>query len=489
MARPTLLQNSFVAGMRRDFSRNQLPQGSCWDIKDYIPNEGAPLRGRGGYAYASPDLSTVNAATTYVTGGIFAPFSAAAANVCVDEDGRVYSFTAGAATDRTTVAGLGLQKQNPVFHANLVIFPSDDGTTLPAKWSGSGNIAALGGTPPAGQYATVFKDYTLLAGTAANPRRIIFSEPGNPDTTWDQTNAIWDVGTDIKGIAALRNVILVFQAGTTARLRGSIPPPDGDMALDDPVYDVGIADARSIAYWHERVIWASTEGIFRSDGSTLEDLTRRGSMLTYWQDLMATFSSTYIISGGVIRDSYILSVNDAGTPVQSFLIDMNSGSWFRLSNIDAHAFWGATGAVTDELYFGRRNGARVASVSSFWNPVSAVKNDANAVAVLPALETPFYEGPAGIKSWKRAYLGYELTDYGSDNPTFTAAYIKTPEETSYTSITGAGLAEGTTYTRSRFPLNVNAHGIGLRFLRSGAGDTLLYGIEAEFRAREQSRLA
>lgn len=474
--------------MRRDFARNQLPQGSCWNLVDYIPNEGAPIRQRGGYQYASPDLSTVNAASAYVTSGIFAPFSGGAQNVCVDEDGRVYSFTSGAASDRSTVAGLGSQKQNPVFHADLVVFPSDDGTTGPAKWSGSGNIAALGGSPPAGQYATVFKDYTVLAATAANPRRLFFSEPGSPDTTWDTTGAIWDVSTPVKGLAALRNVILIFQAGTTARLRGSIPPPDGDMALDDPVYDIGLVDARSIALWKERCIWASTEGIFRTDGSTLEDLTRRGSMLTYWQDLMSSYSSSYIVAGGVIRDSYILSVNDGTTFKDAFLIDLNTGSWFRVANLDAHAFWAATGAVSDELYFGRRGAPRVASVSSFWNPASAVKADADGDSVLPVLETPFYEGQPGLKSWKRVYVSYQLTDYGSDNPSITVSYVKTPEATSYTALSPT-LAETTTFERSRLGLGFDAHGVGLKLARTGAGDTLGYALEAEFHPREQSRLA
>lgn len=51
----------------------------------------------------------------------------------------------------------------------------------PIKWSGSGNAAALGGSPPNGEFCFQLNNYFFIGNTASNPSRIQWSILGNPE--------------------------------------------------------------------------------------------------------------------------------------------------------------------------------------------------------------------------------------------------------------------------------------------------------------------
>lgn len=483
MGKPTTLQTSFSGGMRRDISRNRMQDGSLWNAVDYIIEDGAALRGRGGWSNAA-SVSSVTASATQIKAGIYAPFGTPQ-NLCIADNGTLYKFTGVSSV--TSVTACNQPKQNPVFHNNLVVIPSPDGSTAVQKYDGSA-VASLGGSPPAGQYATVYKDYTLLGATSATANRTWFSSVGDPNSTWDVSAAgSWlQHSSPVRGYASLRNAVLVFHDATTTRIRGSIPPPDTDMTVDDPVFQVGIADARSIAYHGETAIWCATEGVFRSDGVALEDLSRKGGMKSYWEDLLASYSSTWTIAGGVLRDTYFICVMDGSTFKDAFAIDLTSYSWTRLSNVDALCFWQSVG-ILDELYWGRRGAGIVGSMASIWSPASGVKNDGDGDAVSPVLETPFYEGRPGLKQWVKGFVGIDVTDYASDNPTATVQAVWTPESISYETL--ATISETTAYSRERIDMNRRAHGVGFKLTRTGAGDTRVYSFEAEMYPLERSRVA
>src|SRR5207302_4607859 len=126
----------------------------------------------------------------------------------------------------------------------------------------------------------VYKDHALLAkqltnqnpsSTSAKLNRIWFSAAGDP-TTWDSAFGWWDTSDTIVGIAGLLNAILIFHSGSTERLRGTTPPPGSDMVLEPFMPNVGCIDPFSIAYWQNRVVWASSQWIHLSDGATVVDL-------------------------------------------------------------------------------------------------------------------------------------------------------------------------------------------------------------------------
>ena len=456
-----------------------MQDGSAWNIVDCLIEDGGPLRERGGWtAFASP-VSAITA-VSYVKAGIFAPFSAGAKNFCISDTNDAFTLTSGTAT--YAGSGIGAPKQNPIFHNNLVIIPSVDGAT--AIWTYNGSSFS-NPTTPHGQYACVYKDYTLLGASSASANRVWFSEPGNPTGTWDTTSSWLQFSHPVRGFASLRNAVLVFGDGVTSRIRGSIPPPDTDMVVDDPVFQVGVTDAKSIAYHGETAIWCSTEGVFRSDGVALDDITRKGGMKTYWEDLFSSYASTWTVAGGVLRDTYFISVMDGSTFKDAFMIDLTTFAWTRLSNVDALSFWQSVGSI-DELYWGRRGAGQVASTTSIWSPASGVKNDGDGDAVMAVIETPFYEGRPGLKQWVKGFVTLQVTDYSSDSPTATVGAVWSPEETSYTTLKSIS---STGFSRQRFDMNKRSQGVGFKITRANAGDLRFYSVEAEMYPLERSRVA
>lgn len=58
----------------------------------------------------------------------------------------------------------------------------------PIKWNGSGNAAALGGSPPSGNFGIAANNRFFIGNTATNPSRIAWSILGNPED-WSGTGS------------------------------------------------------------------------------------------------------------------------------------------------------------------------------------------------------------------------------------------------------------------------------------------------------------
>lgn len=516
MANTVGLQNAWHQGIKRDVARDRMPKNTLWDAVDVIANYGAPLRERGGWVNHSQSITAVTAGVDEVQAGVYATFSNSSGvetskNLAIARDANVstYLIDATAATAATLIGAGGAVgvSQNPVFHGGaaasaatavftgLVIIPYSQ-SVAPYKYDGT-TLATLGGTPPSSNYATVYKDYTVLGsggvGGIFYPNRIWFSPEGDPDcavssvTAWDTTDSWIDMSRGVKGLASTRNALLVFHDNAVTRIRGSIPPPDEDMVVDDGLFDVGLTEAFSIASHHDNVIWAAPEGVFRTDGAILDDMTRRGGMLRYWLDLMADATSSWTFAGAVIRDTYFLCVMDGSTFKDAFAINLLSLSWTRLSNVKARAMWAGQFNDADELYWGRKDAAFVCRMSTvFQVGDSTYKNDGNDTAVTSVIETPYYAlGKPGAKRVRRAFVTFDQSDYGTDNPTCDVSYILTPEETSYTS--AGSLSETAEMKRLTFDIRKQAQGVAFKFTRANAGDFSLHAVECECWEYEQTR--
>lgn len=483
MAKVQPLQRRFAKGMRRDTPRVDLPNDVAFNLIDWIPDHGAPLRKRGGDTYASQNLTSVKATASYVTAGIYAPFSGGGKNIAIDEDGELYVIVSDAST--TDVGAAVTVHQNPVFHRDRIIIPATGGSTTPKTYDGT-TLANLGGSPPTGTIAGVHKDRTIIARSNTNLNRLWFSDAGDPQA-WDTTNTYVDVSYPPTGLASIRNSILIFSIGATERLVGSTPPPGSDFTFG-PLFDEGVhvQTTRSICYWGDNILFANPSGVFITDGSALGDITKEAGMLTYWRDtVMASFSeATYNVCGGVYSGFYFLSIMDGATLIDAAMIDIARRTWYRLSNWDAWAMWSRSGP--DELYVGRRDAARVSKTSSIFSPTAANKNDADGAAVVPVYEGPFFQGDEmELIRWRRGYLEYDTRDAASDNPTLTLSYVTSPEATSYTAVATA-FSKTTVQTKARRDIGKKALGIGFKLHQTNASsDTRVYAVGAELHALEK----
>jgi hypothetical protein len=484
------LQLSWSLGMKRDVSRENMPQGSAWNLVDYFPDAlGAPLVKRGGWSYESANIAATTATAAYVIAGMYAPFSAAAKNLAVDEDGRLYSI---ASNGTVTDIGAAVTPKAPLsFHRNLAVITASNGTTAPKSYDGT-TLQDLAGSPPAGQFSSVYKDRTVLANSTAQPNRVYFSGAGDP-TSWDTTNGYIDADFPVTGIASLRNALIVFSAQQVERIIGSTPPPGTDMARQS-LYQPGCVDARSICIADDTCFFANPTGLYQTDGAAIVDVTDKGEMKRYWLELFSAYASTWTISCGRLRNWIIVSVMDGSTFKDAFAVHVYDRTWVRLSNIKAVMQWSSVSAAP-ETYFGYRGGAYVGELTSILSPAAGVKADADGTSVTPVLETPWFPIGPSKSPIRDIYVAYDLRDAASDNPTLTLSYVLSPENTSYTAVSDFSgsaytLAETSEFTRVRRNLRKAGFGVALKLAQSNASsDTRLYRLETDSHKREATRVA
>ncbi len=537
MAQPFTLQSSY-AGMAQDYSRDEMPPTSLWNLVDYIPNVlGAPLRKRGGWVNASSSLSVRKVMYGLMDSG-GAKLLAIDATTGTSAGQSLYSIneTTGATTliGSVTAASAGSAATSsagvptsivgkPVFYGKQWFIPvgySDsyvsagaitatssmnaavyDGATL-AKVS----VNASSGGASGARHAAVFRNRVALGNTPYSPRRIWWNIAGDRKATKFTDNHAWmDVPVHIQGMVGLPTVMLVWGLDKTIRIRGSIPPPGSDFVVDE-LTDQGCADARSISTWSGKAVWANTNGVFLTDGIQTIDLTQQAGMSNYYRTLLASFTTAWRLAGYVYRGYYFLSIADAsGAFVDCLVCDLRGRSFFRLSNMNIHDYAVGTGSAFQQFYAANAGSTRVIRLTDIFSPAAANKNDGDGTAVLPVVEYPTRRGflrimrrwvpTNGLTHWKRFYLTYDLRDAATDNPTLQIGYVETPEASSYTTLADT-LGESTAQDRGPFDFGPVGErngkivdGLGLKITQTAASsDTRIYGLEGEYEAVESSRL-
>ncbi len=483
MAEPTLLQEVYARGMVQDSARNQLPRGAVWNMTDYIPRLlAAALRKRGGWTNGSPA-----GGVGYAAGVAYAPFKAGDQLVKLNSAGTLYRVDSD--TSETLISGsVGVPVAPTWFHRDK-LFIAQFGQTL-IYYNGTA-IATLAGAPQAA-FGTVYKDRTVLGrakvGGTDFLERLYFSNAGDP-LTYDTTNSFISMSYPLVGAAALRNQILVFSIGHTERILGSTPPTATDIGDMEkaPLFDIGCLDARSIVIHGETVIFANGHGIYRTDGSVPENITKGGGLSRYWLDLMQAWQPGWVLASGEISENYVITVLDHnGVFKDCFALDLQSLAWTRFKNIPATMFAAAAG-VGEELYFSRRDASRIGRLAPIFRPTAANASDANGVAVEPTLEFPYFQAQPGRKRWLYAFLSYMLDDTGVDaNPTLELSVQLDPNEDGYTVLGSFG--ESAVTTREELPVRYDGLGASFKLRQVGASaDTRIGELEADVYALEPSR--
>lgn len=481
-----LAGRNFDQGYKSDIPRDQLGTGTAYRLRDYIPDLGAPLQKRGGYSFASTDLNGLSSAS-YVRSLGWVPFPADEHLIAVSESGKVYNisqFDGAHGTFIGATTGLG-SNHNPFWFNDLqgMVIPAN-GDNAVWKYYKSGGVyvtAALGGTPPHASVGAAWGDYLLLANGyisgVLTSNRIWISGVGAPET-WSVGTAFEDMPAEVVRIVPMWNTILVFGYADVWLITGDTPPPGGNWTQKTVFAGTGTMDGRSIVTYQGYAIWANNEGIFKSDGYTLTDLTARGGIQQRWAELVKNFnlSQGWSAAAGIFNGHYIITVYDnLGNFVTCQVCNIDRQVWFEFTNIPALNFahrGSAPGtslyAGVEESFFAHKTLPRAGSISSLWTPVSGNANDADGTAVLPQIELPFAKpGGTGMKQFRRAYFTYDIRTAGA-SPYLQADFCLSPEENApYTAMAGT---LPTTTRVMREPLEVRQRnvGVGLRLTQVGA---------------------
>jgi hypothetical protein len=473
-----LIESDASGGICRDAPRVSIPPKRLYDSTDYLLHQPGLAQKRGGTSYAGPALT----AATYAAAVKYAEFPAGAKLLGIGENGHLYTVTSGTTTDISTMGAAWATMDVPKLRVgggkNLLVITANDGTSAPKAYTGAA-VAALGGSPPAGKYAEVYKTRLVLANTAANPNRMYFSQTPDIESTWDTSNSYIDADYEITGMAALHNALLIFSKAHTERIIGATPPPDSDMDRA-PIGSVGCTDARSIVVQEDNCLFANPRGVYLTNGAGFASLTTEGQIESYWQGLFASYDpATWTISAGVFRSFYFVSILNGSTLVDTLMCNVPRRAWWRLTNIKAVMFGQAAGAA-EELYYADRATNRITALSGIFSPASGNKNDADGTAVTPTIEYRAIGDGTGIKSFGFSRVTYSMTDAASDNPSM-ALTVKTGVDADTSSTPAESpLAETTMKNRKRFTVFKDAQSVSIRLAQTNASaKTEINALEVE----------
>jgi hypothetical protein len=429
----TLAGRNFDAGYKSDIARDQLPVGSAYRMFDYIPQLGMPLRCRGGWGYATQNLNALSACND-AEAVAWAPFSLDPHLIVIADNGKLYNdkLLNGSASTYVGTTGFASITHRPFWFADLqgmVVLPpiSQAAPPAPQKYivlSGAGppatyQVTALGGSPPLASVGAAYGDWLLLAngwiGSVRYPNRIWASGVGTPEV-WTNTQNFFDLPEEIVRVIPLRTLILVFGYRNTWIITGTTPPPGGDWT-EMNAFSYGTMDGRSCVYYRDTVIFANNSGIYQTDGATLTDLTEEGGVRARWRQLVSTFnfSTGWSAAAGMYGSTYLIVVHDAqGNFVTCQVCDVDLKIWYEFTNIKAQMFAERqSGPGTsqadghEELFFAHTLQPRACAISGCWVPT--IPSDADGMAVLPVVETPFYKlGYPGLKQFRSAWITHDL---------------------------------------------------------------------------------
>lgn len=477
-----------IRGVYSDSARDRLPDGSVWEMTDWVPAVlQAGARMRGAWKYQSPVLGNP------IDGMIFAPFlKGSKLLACHLDQVADVSLTTMASTAVPGV--IAPTRQNPVYHRDRVIVPAADGGSFARR------ITYDGISPPAivqlpdlavGRYATVFKDRTVLGNTVAQPQRVTFSPGGDPTKPWDVLSVI-DTSIAVTGLAAQRTQVLAFHDSSVERIRGTIPPNSdtedktGDMILDVLWDRAGCYDARSIAGYQDNVLFADARGIQLTDGAIVRNVTVQAGVMSLWHKSFGRPGPPDSISAVVHRDWYICTIRHPGLPPITFVVDIPTRRIFTLGNIDARSF--AFSIATSEKLFGTdEKTQRVTDLTPVFDPDPTVLQvDADGAPVLPSLASGWtlLDKKPGFKRVIEAHFSYEA-HRDDDNEVFQVSYINSPTAADKAL---TQLRTANKYTRRPVAVRRRMEGLAVRMQQLlPTKDSRLFDISVRTYPEEQSR--
>lgn len=461
------------AGMVKDAPRTALPENAVFDAQDFLLHRPGIMQKRGGTMYAGPALT----ATTVCQNVGFADFSGGGELVAMGANGHLFRVTSGTTSDIGLSSNYARDKWK--FISNKLILTNYDGISAPQYYDGTA-ITTLGGTPPPGKYAEVYKTRLLLANTLTYPNRIFFSPTPNIESAWNTADSWIDCDYPVTGIAALSNQLLIWSLGHMERIIGSTPPPGSDM--DHTVISAtGCTDARSIVVYNNQAIFANPRGVYITNGAGTQLLTK-DRIEKYWQDLFSGYDLlTWTIAGGLYGSYYLISVSSATATIATLMLDIDRRTWTRHTNIRASSF-ARSSSSGEELWYGDFGSPRVVKMSPIFVPSASNKNDADGTAVAPRVQLRLVGDSPGLKHHGFGHVTLDMRDAASDNPTMQVSVAPGVEATTYQAAVGSPLTETLDAERRRFTVGKVSQAVNVYLQQQGASErTEVYAVEVETR--------
>lgn len=256
--------------------------------------------------------------------------------------GRVYQSTtsSGTMTDITGSVSITAGQNNQWSFAQLNdVLMGVGGHNTPIQWTGSGNVAALTGSPPSGDGIFTYSNRAFIYNTTANPSRIYWSVLANPQD-WTSTGSGYaDVNADdgealVAASPINTNTVLLFKQNSIYTLTGPAAP----FSIFPFIQGIGAAGPGAVVNVHGVTWFITSKGRLRAtDGQRLydeKDFPNLDNILPDWDALDAN-RFQYIQGAHLHGKDYewlVWSVSSTaiGQNDIAFAWDLINGCWIKL---------------------------------------------------------------------------------------------------------------------------------------------------------------
>lgn len=269
--------------------------------------------------------------------------------VSITDGKKVYSYSSGTQSADLfagTAWGSSITKASVTTLNNLAIIGVDGASNVFKKWSGSGNIADLGGSPPAG---SISREHLgrLWVDNKANVDRLEYSTTANPEE-WGGTgdSGAIDIGVgdgDQFGITAIfptfQGILYVAKRTKLYKILGSTPEDFEVVKVSDTL---GCISHTSIVQTDEDVFFVSEKGVH-----SLATTDKFGDLeSTYVSvDIQGSFNDSWVRSRlPYVWGAYMPQINSIAFTVTDtefgstannciYLYNIPLKSWYRWTNL------------------------------------------------------------------------------------------------------------------------------------------------------------
>ncbi len=512
MAKTTLLTDNWSLGRVSDVAPNRLKPNAAQVMKNWIPDVmGSPLQIRPGWEYsyiAHSDFTFFSASTTGISGSNYAPFADGGQLVFVDQVGRILSLNTSGVGSLLSSSGLATTQGGAgAFHLDRLVLPVADGAHFP--WY----VSSSAGTATATAFSDPFPKARGVAGWGAyllawnggdfansytiNQRRLWFSDPG-AFTFTAANNSYWDFPqvAAIMSVVPMANTLLVFGPRDCHILSGDSPPPNNNLVYR-PLYPYGLCDRNAIKVWNGYAIFANERGVFKTDGTSLYDITSHAGIAQAWRGDMEQFTTGWTAAMGLWGEWCHITVTDGTNEQFTYVFNLATEVGFNYAGFPTKMYaevatgpHSSTANAEQDCVFGLSSAAQAGRMQPVYSKGTASGSDSNGSVVNFELQTAFFElGGLEDKRWRRMYLTYQWKNGGGFTETPIIEYCLTNDP--FTSPVWTGLTMPP-QANTRQPLFVNGKGRWIAYrVRGGTGagvqNLAIFGMEQEGHMRESSR--
>ena len=345
-------------GLNDGFSDLDIADNEASAIKNVVLTTGGNIKTRDGYAKLN--ASTLGSSTVGTAGYYYRKANGDEWLVTIWDDDKIrkMDYEVGGGPDGTWDDITGALSFNVgqndlgdfVVGEDTLIIEDGLDSTAPYKWTGSGNAAALGGSPPNAKYVAFYKNMAFLAGNDSNPSTLYFSDIGDIEN-WStglsgNINVETNDGSVITALHVGYDALYIWKGRTIFRLTGA----DKDtFELQRLIADKGTMSNLSVQRVGNDFFFMSSQGeIILYDGGV--NIQKISSKIEGTIDALAFNRFAYTPAVIYYNDYYINATTVAGSTNDTVLVfDTFHLAWTKFDGINANIMFLADDGVGEDM--------------------------------------------------------------------------------------------------------------------------------------------